>query len=119
MESPLEIMEKATQKLFHPDPRRRFEGAVEPMAVANGMGPDKTQEAVALLSNLASNTETFVRWNVAIAPGKVGHESGVGVLKKMVQNERACEEGGNGLWPADDWADSLVVMSLERTVGEL
>ena len=86
MEGPSEIVEKAAQKLSHPDPRRRFEGVDELAAVANRMGLAEKQEIVALLSDSASDSEPFVRWNLALALGAVGHESGVEVLEKMVQD---------------------------------
>ena len=86
---PAEMLEKARQKLPDLDPRRRLEGVVELTAVAERLEVDERQEIVALLSELASDSEPFVRWNVAIALGEIGHESGVEVLEKKVQDGHA------------------------------
>ncbi len=42
-----------------------------------------------LVGRLAGDKEAFVRWNVAIAVGKIGHPSGVKVLEGMVGDEHA------------------------------
>lgn len=44
---------------------------------------------VDLVGRLAGDKEAFVRWNVAIAVGKIGHPSGVKVLEEMVRDEHA------------------------------
>ncbi len=82
-------IKEAVVALSHHDPRQRVEGIRQIMALAKRLPLDERAAAVHVLEQVVEDQEPFVRWNLAIALGEIGHERGILLLERLSGDEHA------------------------------
>ena len=82
-------IDKAAERLADSDPRVRLQAVRNLIPIAVDQPLEERGGVVQTLGRLADDPEAFVRWNVAIALGQIGHESAVPALSKMAGDEHA------------------------------
>lgn len=71
------------------DPRKRLRGIRALAAQTVELPLTERAEAVQLLGELASDTEPFIRWNVAWAAGRLGHAAALPTLRTLASDLHA------------------------------
>lgn len=82
-------MEEACCSLSDADPRLRLKAVRRLTGIAVRLAWEERHRIVEELAKLAGDKEPFIRWNVAMALGRIGHESGVDALERMAGDEHA------------------------------
>ena len=80
---------KEAQQLSAPDPRQRVKAMIHLMEQARGLSSAQQEEALRLLGACVPDQEAFVRWNLAIAVGRLGHPKGLELLRQLAGDEHA------------------------------
>ena len=82
-------IEDEARFLADDDPRRRVAAVRTLTELATQLVPNDREQVVELVDVVASDQQPFVRWNVAIAVGEIGHPKGVEVLGKLLGDPHA------------------------------
>lgn len=80
-----EKINRETRRLTVEDPRVRFDAVTRLTELALMVKLKEKRKIVERLGELVSDTEAFVRWNLAFAFGKIGHPAGITYLGKMAR----------------------------------
>ena len=83
------VIEEEASVLTDEDPRKRLAAVRKVSGLAKQLELKEREKIVGLLEPLTSDKEAFVRWNVAIAVGEIGHPRGIEVLGRLVGDPHA------------------------------
>ena len=84
-----ERVEEISKGLSSENPKERLKAVNKLTEIAVDLNAEDRKEVVKLLSSLAKDKEPFIRWNVAIALGKIGHKDAIPILEKMANDMHA------------------------------
>lgn len=82
-------IEEASRTLSDADPRLRLKAIRKLTDIGMCLAWEDRPVVVERLARLIEDKEPFIRWNVAIALGMVGHEKGLEALEKLIKDEHA------------------------------
>lgn len=80
-----EKINRETRRLTAEDPRVRFDAVTRLTELVLTVEFEERRKIVERLGELVSDPEAFVRWNLALALGKIGHPAGIKYLGKMAR----------------------------------
>lgn len=83
----LNKIEEEAQFLTDKDPRRRFEAINRLTQIASQVELNEREKIVEHLGKVMDDPESFVRWNLAIALGKIAHPAGIKYLDKLGRSD--------------------------------
>lgn len=83
------IAEDESRALSSSHPRARLQAVTRLAEIAGELPVTERGPIVEQLERVADDREAFVRWNLAIALGQIGHPRGLPVLERMAADEHA------------------------------
>ncbi len=83
------FMELDIGLLLDKDPRNRLSALRDLTDIASKLSYYERESIVEQVGKLAEDEQPFIRWNVAYALGKIGHEKGIRILEKLTADEHA------------------------------
>ncbi len=89
MEDWVRIAEEESRALSSSNPRERLRAVARLAQIAGQLPLSERDSIVAQLERVADDSEAFVRWNLAIALGEIGHPRGLAVLERLATDEHA------------------------------
>ena len=88
MSGPEAVLVAAVGGVADPDPRKRL-AAVQSLSRLGGASEAERGRAIDLLGRLVADEAEYVRWNVALALGRLGDPQGLSHLRALAADEHA------------------------------
>lgn len=80
---------KYFELLYNKDSRKRLSALQYLTNIASKQIYDERESIVEQIGKLADDEQPFIRWDLAYALGKIGHERGIKILEKLATDEHA------------------------------